>query len=77
MRSRRVLPALLLAAALLGCGGAVRATDAGVASLDGGGAPLPTFALVDVNPASPTSMKRVSPQDYDGRVSAWYFGHSS
>jgi hypothetical protein len=37
----------------------------------------PDFHLVDVNPASARSQQSVSPRDYEGQVSAWYFGHSN
>lgn len=56
--------ALLLAAA---CGG-------------GGGssaAQVPDFQLMDMNPASPTSGQNVSPRDYVGDLSAWYFGEAT
>lgn len=36
----------------------------------------PDFRLVDVNPASARSHESISPRDYEGQVSAWYFGHS-
>lgn len=39
--------------------------------------PLASFSLLDVNPASPTAGQRVGPQDFRGRVSGWYFTHSS
>jgi hypothetical protein len=39
--------------------------------------PVPDFALPDVNAASPSFQKDVSPRDFLGKVSAWYFGHSS
>lgn len=35
------------------------------------------FALEDVNPESPRYGELVSPRDYIGQVSAWYFGHST
>ncbi len=35
------------------------------------------FALLDVNPTSATFNQTVSPRDYLGQVSAWYFGHST
>ncbi len=35
------------------------------------------FAVLDVNADSPRSQELVSPRDYLGRVSAWYFGHST
>ena len=37
---------------------------------------LPDFSLVDVNSTSSTFNQSVSPRDYLGEVSAWYFGHS-
>jgi hypothetical protein len=37
----------------------------------------PDFSLTDVNPASDTSGRKVSPRDLQGAVSAWYFGHST
>lgn len=42
-----------------------------------GGAALPTFALVDVNPASATSGQRVGPETFRGKVSGWYFTHTT
>ena len=35
------------------------------------------FALLDVNLTSATYNQTVSPRDYLGQVSAWYFGHST
>jgi hypothetical protein len=40
-------------------------------------APKPDFSLADVNPNSATSGEQVSPRDYLGKVSAWYFGHAT
>jgi len=39
--------------------------------------PVPDFSLLDVNETSPTYDTRVSPRDYLGRVSAWYFAEAS
>lgn len=39
-------------------------------------APMPDFALSDVNPASPTSGQLVKPSALRGKVSGWYFTHS-
>jgi hypothetical protein len=39
-------------------------------------APMPDFALPDVNPASPSYSQQVSPRDYLGKISAWYFGRA-
>ena len=38
---------------------------------------VPDFMLVDANPNSPTYSQTVSPRDFQGLVSAWYFGHST
>jgi hypothetical protein len=38
---------------------------------------LPDFSMVDVNPDSARYQEAVSPRDYLGRISAWYFGHST
>ena len=35
------------------------------------------FSLLDTNPTSETYDQLVSPRDYLGQVSAWYFGHST
>jgi len=37
----------------------------------------PDFGLEDVNPASSLYQTTVSPRDFLGKVSAWYFGHST
>ncbi len=37
----------------------------------------PDFAIRDVNPNSARYQAPVSPRDYFGRVSAWYFGHAT
>jgi hypothetical protein len=71
MRVAWVLVGSLLA---LGCGAASQ-PDGG--SLADASVPQPDFSLLDVNPASASAGHSVSPRDYQGRVSAWYFGHSS
>lgn len=38
---------------------------------------LPDFSLRDVNPSSERFDTMVSPRDYQGEISAWYFGHST
>ena len=42
-----------------------------------GAAAVTDFGLLDVNPTSLRSGQIVSPRDYLGTVSAWYFGHST
>lgn len=38
---------------------------------------LPDFSLADVNLNSLRYREAVSPRDYLGQISAWYFGHST
>jgi len=38
---------------------------------------LPDFSLADVNANSSRYQETVSPRDYLGQISAWYFGHST
>ena len=38
---------------------------------------VPEFALLDVNPASPTFNQPVSPRDLLGQISVWMFGYST
>ena len=38
---------------------------------------VPDFALVDVNPSSETFNENVSPRDFMGEVSVYYFTHST
>jgi len=45
--------------------------------LTGIGSQVADFSLLDVNPTSATYNTMVSPRDYLGQVSAWYFGHST
>ncbi|MEW6433174.1 MAG: hypothetical protein AB1730_16845 [Myxococcota bacterium] len=75
MRSTVALAAVTVAV-VLGCGAPSASPDAGFGP-DGGAIVLADFSLPDVNPASPTGGRNVSPRDFNGRVSAWYFGHSS
>jgi hypothetical protein len=50
------------------------AEDAFGSWAEGEDAPMPDFALVDVNPDSATHDQSVSPRDYLEQVSGWYFG---
>lgn len=36
-----------------------------------------SFEIEDVNPTSETFGDLVSPEDFEGQTSAWYFGHST
>jgi hypothetical protein len=38
---------------------------------------VPDFSLTDVNINSEREGESVSPRDYEGEVSAWYFGHAT
>jgi hypothetical protein len=51
--------------------------DASDAASDGPSGLAPDFSLEDVNPNSSLYQTTVSPSDYLGRVSAWYFGHAT
>jgi hypothetical protein len=67
------LSAVLLCAVVFACSAPPVTADAGVLT----SAPVPTFALTDVNPASSTSGQSLSPGSFAGKVTGWYFGHSS
>ncbi len=43
----------------------------------GGAEVVSDFSLTDVNPNSATHDESVSPRTFEGRVSAWYFGHAT
>jgi hypothetical protein len=68
---RALLPAVLLALLLSGCG---RDRHDPVRPV---GQAVPDFALLDLNPNSATTGRAVSPRQHVGKVSAWYFGHST
>lgn len=38
---------------------------------------LPDFSLTDVNANSAHHQEAVSPREYLGQISAWYFGHAT
>ena len=68
-RSITRVSALLLFLAVVGCSGdkPSKPTED----------PRPDFQLTDVNANSARAGQAVSPRDYLGKVSAWYFGHST
>ena len=37
----------------------------------------PDFSILDINPDSPRYDELVSPRDYVGHISAYYFGHAT
>ena len=39
--------------------------------------PVPDFSLEEVNASSATYGELISPSDFLGKASAWYFGHSN
>jgi len=49
----------------------------GLKTAEGEGELVPNFALLDLNPASATYQQTVSPRDYLGAVSVWFFGYST
>ncbi|GEM_PF-5931228 len=38
---------------------------------------LDVDALIDVNASSATAEQKIVPGDYEGTLSAWYFGHAN
>ena len=85
MKRALLLLSLLLAVAGLlsaaGCGNDVtgprpapNAPDTGAVADSGA---MPYFALEDVNPSSATYGRKVTPRQFLGQISAWYFGHST
>lgn len=75
-----MMKAMKSLAGAIGTLGFVLAALAGGCSDDESNGPsglVPDFSLPDVNPNSATFDSTISPRDYLGRVSAWYFGHST
>lgn len=68
-RIARLLPVLALAVLAAACG-KDKATDPASQA-------MPDFQLTDVNSNSSTYSLPVSPRDYEGTISAWYFGRST
>jgi hypothetical protein len=64
---------LVAAALLMGCPTGTDSTGNDNPSAD----PLPEFSVSDVNPNSTRFNQAISPRDYLGEVSAWYFGHAT
>lgn len=73
--SRLARLAALLAALTLALAAGCR-DDSPTSNQDDGDR-APAFRLVDLNSSSPTHDQSISPRDHLGRVSAWYFGHST
>lgn len=48
----------------------------GALQAEGESQPLPDFSLLDVNATSTTANQQVSPRDFVGRVSGYYFGNA-
>ncbi len=74
MKRLDVVASLVVLLALAACGGSsssLPASDVDVGEL------APDFLLADVNGDSPTGSQDVTPRDYVGKVSAWYFGHAT
>lgn len=41
------------------------------------GETVPDFTLRDENPGSATAGQLIGPKTFEGKVTGWYFGHSS
>jgi hypothetical protein len=71
---KRLSVVLFSAAVVFACSAPpVPTTDAGMLA----GTPVPGFSLTDVNPASSTRGQALSLGSFAGKVTGWYFGHSS
>lgn len=72
--TRRHLAPFMLASLLVaaGCG-----DDSPQKPREQAGDLAPDFALADVNPNSATLDSTLSPRDFLGKVSAWYFGQAT
>jgi len=54
-----------------GCNGSTSPPTSGTPN------PVPDFALMDVNPTSTTFNLAVSPRNYTGQTTGWYFGSAT
>ncbi len=66
--------AVVLSLGTLGC--TTKNTDSAVTAIEVGDI-VDVFALTDVNPTSPSVGTVVSVDEFEGRVSAWYFAHAT
>ena len=74
--TRTGLSTILLSAGLAVCLSTAcgeKSTKPDPASMD----KVPDFALTDVNPNSSRHGEVVSPRDYLGKISCYYFGHAT
>ena len=67
---RQLVPVCLAAALLAGCASEPLQVGSSVRDLS-------VSALMDVNATSPSFGEAVHPDDYEGVVSGWYFGHAT
>ena len=67
---RRLAAAILVVAAASSCGHRSNPNTPGME-------PAADFALTDVNPNSSTASQKVSPRQFQGKISAWNFGHAT
>lgn len=74
MNRLRTSIVLVVALTLTACGGGSSNPPPGDVDV---GETAPDFALEDVNTGSPTASQAVSPRDFLGKVSAYYFGHAT
>jgi len=71
--TRRFCSSIFLTVVLVALSGCAVTTEPPQTSDDA----LPDFSLADVNANSARYREDISPRDYLGQVSAWYFGHST
>ena len=71
---RTLASVLLVALVFAGCGKDKTMGPADEPPVDNR---VPDFSLPDVNPTSVSFDSLVSPRDFEGAISAWYFGHAT
>ena len=73
IRSSRLTTALVALACVAWIAGCSSDGDDNNPGGPGGSSAAPDFSIPDVNDTSPRFNDMVSPRDYQGQVSAWYF----
>ena len=71
---RTLVSALLVAFVFAGCGKDKTTGPPDEPPVDNR---VSDFSLPDVNPTSASFGSDVSPRDFEGAISAWYFGHAT
>jgi len=78
-RTSIMMSGFLLAAAAVAmlAGSCSHSSRSPMAPADPADSVMGDFSLVDVNPSSATAGDSISPRQFLGKISAWYFGHAT